>query len=120
VNWKHFSSLIVFIILALSLVIVGLVIQLDILHALALAIIALGLGVHSLTLTLVINERLTKMEETLAGIENLQQELIQIQKESSDSSVIPTLKALSQLSMDYLSKQQNSEDQKPKGIENES
>ena len=119
-NWKHFCSLIVFIIIALSLVIVGLIIQLDILLAFALASIALGLGVHSLTLTLVINGRLTKMKETLSGIGNLQQELIQIQKESSDSSVIPTLKALSQLSMDYLTKQQNSGDQKPKGIENES
>jgi len=119
-NWKHFGITIVSIILALSLVIVGLIVKLDILHAFALAVIALGLGVNSLTLTLLTNGRLTKMKETLAGIEHLLQELKQTQTESSDSSVIPTLKALSQLYVDYLSKQQDSGGKNQKGLENES
>ena len=72
-SWKHFGSLIVCVIIALSLVIIGSIEGSNILYAFALAVISVGLGASSLMITLHTDRRMTEMNETLARVEHLQE-----------------------------------------------
>ena len=110
-SWKHFSSLMVCIILALFLVLGGLFGELYILYAFALAVISVGLGLNSLIITLHTDERMNKIDVKLTQIVDLQEEMQKEHKEQSNSRspIIPTLQAFSQLYLDYLAKQQTGE-----------
>ena len=111
-RWERFGSLFVCVILALSLVIVGLIKGLDILYAFALAVLSAGLGASSLMISLNTDKRTNIMEATLTRIESLQEEINKAQEEqpSSNKPLLATLEGLSQYYLDYIANQKSTDE----------
>lgn len=111
-RWKHFSSLIVCVILALFLVIIGSIEGSNILYAFALGVLSVGLGVNSLIISLNTDKRTNSMEATLTRIESLQEEIKKAQEEQPGSGkpLLATLQGLSQYYVDYIAKQKSTDE----------
>jgi hypothetical protein len=111
-NWRPFTSLLSFIILALIVGLLGLLIQsieLKWAAAIGLALVAVGLGVNSLMISRNTDRKLNELNTNLTRIEALQTEMQKAHEEQSSSKtmIIPTLEAFSQLYLDYLTKQKS-------------
>ena len=116
-NWRWFTSLSFFIVLALILFLVALFTHSEMIKwaasAFGIALIVVGLGVNSLIIALHTERRMTEMGATLTRIEGLQEEIRKEQNErtTSGSPIIASLQAASQYYMDYIKKQKG-EDKK--------
>lgn len=111
-NWRPFTSLLSFIILALIVILLGLFTQsleLKWAAAIGLALVAVGLGVNSLMISRNTDRKLNELNTNLTRIEALQAEMQKAHEEQSSSKtmIIPTLEAFSQLYLDYLTKQKS-------------
>lgn len=115
-NWRRFTSLLSFMLLALIVGLLGWLAQsLELKWAAAatgLALIAVGLGVNSLLLSLHTDRRINEVNTTLSRIEALQTELHNQQRKhnersSSGSMIVPTLETFSKYYLDYLNKQKS-------------
>ena len=118
--WKRFSALILFIILALSLVIVGAIEGSDILYAFALAVLSVGLGANSFIISLKIeekmNEKMKNIDSAIAQIAAAREEIkIALREQPGASkSIAEAIQAFYQMYIGRLAKQQPEEEQSKK------
>ena len=110
-KWKDFIILTCFIIAAIFFGIVAWVTFPPpikwIVPAIAIGIISMGLGVNSITLAYNVDRKIEVMNGTLNSIERIQEEMHKEQADSS-SPIVTSLQALPQHYLDYLAKQQES------------
>ncbi len=118
-NWRDFMVLMYFVVAAILLGIIGWVTLSPAIKwaapAVALGLIAVGLGLNSLVLANRLDRKLGAMSEAIDNIKQIQEAIQKEQNEQagSRSTIVPTLQAFSQFYLDYLDKQQSSEE--PKG-----
>lgn len=115
-RWRDFRTLIYFVIAAVIFGAVCWVILSPYVMwfapVVSLGLTSIGLGVNSLVLVRHTDKKIEAITVTLENIEQMQEAIQKDQKEqSSQSTIVPTLQAFSQLYLDYLTKQQRREEQ---------
>ena len=120
-NWRDFMVLLYFVIAAIIFGIVSWVTLSPanewVAPVVVVGFVSIGLGVNSLLLANHTDKKIEAMNGTLKNIEQIQQSIQTEQKEQSNSRspIIPTLEAFTQLYLDYLAKQQTSEENQKGG-----
>ena len=113
-KWKDFMILICFIIAA---IVFGTIAWLTLsptvnwaAPVIAIGLISIGLGVNSMAIAHDVDRKIEVMTGTLNNIERMQEEMHKEQADSH-SPIVTSLQALSQHYLDYLAKQQGSNDE---------
>jgi hypothetical protein len=116
-HWKDLRVFIYFIVAAVVLGVVSWTMlpssAIWVAPVVALGLILTGLGINSLVLTSRTNTKIEAIQEMLAHIERMQEAIQKEQEKQSGSqtTIVPTLQAFTQLYMDSIADRQSEEEQ---------
>jgi hypothetical protein len=116
-HWRDFRIFIYFIVAAVVLGVVSWTVlpqsAVWVAPVVALGLILTGLGINSLVLIYRTNKKIDSIQETLLRIEQMQEAIQKEQEKQSGSqtTIVPTLQAFTQLYMDAIADRQNEEEQ---------